>query len=315
MGWAQRCSNRTVGSKPPDALARALDAATAVGDRNEQGWARRFIGALRYGEGHGDQARALWNAARDDFVASGDARGEFQVLDDLALLLQGLEQRPLVERCYAIAIAERDPLLEARVRRRWGQALLTAARPGPALVELERAVALMRPLDPTTRAYLTDALAVLGWALRAHGVPDRAVPVHREAIRLAGAAGDLNSQMWNYHGLGVALTELERYQEAEVAMRRALAAARTMGAATDIRLLAESLGWVALMQARLASGRRHPRIDAHAARRRDDRHPSSASCARAYRESAAGSTTRSRWPTVPSRYHGGSAWSTTNCAP
>ena len=229
LGAALFEQNRRV--EAADALARALDAATAVGDRNEQGWARRFIGALKYGEGHGDQARALWNAARDDFVASGDARGEFQALDDLALLLQGLEQRPLVERCYAIAIAQRDPLLEARVRRRWGQALLAAARPGPALVELERAVALMRPLDPTTRAYLTDALAVLGWALRAHGVPDRSVPVHREAIRLAGAAGDLNSQMWNYHGLGIALTELGRYQEAEVAMRRALAAARTMGAA------------------------------------------------------------------------------------
>ena len=88
----------------------------------------------------------------------------------------------------------------------------------------------MRPLDPTHQAYLTDALAVLGSALRAHGVPDGAVPVHRKAIRLAGAAGDLVSRMWNYRGLGVALTEFERYREAEVAMRRALAAARTMGA-------------------------------------------------------------------------------------
>ena len=55
------------------------------------------------------------------------------------------------------------------MRRRWGQALLDAALPGPALIELERAVALIRPLAPYTRAYLTDALAVLGWALRAHG--------------------------------------------------------------------------------------------------------------------------------------------------
>ena len=35
--------------------------------------------------------------------------------------------------------------------------------------------------------------------------------------------------MWNYHGLGIALIELGRFREAEVAMRRALDLARTMG--------------------------------------------------------------------------------------
>lgn len=254
LGAALFEQNRRV--EAAQTLDLALEAAIALGDRSEQGWTRRYIGALRYGEGLGDQARALWHAARDDFVASVDLRGEFQANDDLALLTQGLEQRPLVERCLAIALELDDPLLEARARRRWGPALLHAAKPGPALVELERAVALMREAGPAAQGYLADALAQLGWALRSHGAFDRAVLVHREALRMARARADLNAQVWNNQGLGTALTELRRFPEAEAAMRRGLDAARATGAATSIRLLTESVAWVALIRQHWAEAAR-----------------------------------------------------------
>ncbi len=88
--------------------------------------------------------------------------------------------------------------------------------------------------------------------------------------------------MWNYHGLGIALTELGRYQEAEVAMRRALDRARAMGSATDIRLLSEAAGWVAMRQDDWGQAVESPRIDDCAAGHRDDRH-STVHLARAYR--------------------------------
>jgi CHAT domain-containing protein/tetratricopeptide (TPR) repeat protein len=230
------------------AFDRALEAAEAAGDRSERGWARLWIGTLRYGEGHADQASSLWNAARDDFVASGNWVGEFEVVDNLGHLVQSLDLRPLAERCYRIAIEHRAPLLEARARRRWGRALLDAALPGPALVELERAVALMRSLGPPARRYLADALSTLGWALRTHGAHVRAAAVHREAIRMALASGDVNALIWNNLGLGSALGQLHRYGEADVAMRRGLDAARRTGSATSIRRLTEAVGWVSLMR-------------------------------------------------------------------
>ena len=228
------------------ALALALEAADRAGDRLERGRSRRLIGSVHYEQGRADDARAAWSAARDDFLALGDLREEFQVVSDLMLLSKGLEQRPNVERCYAIATALGDSLLEARARRRWGQSLLEAAKPGPALAELERAVALMREGGAAARAYLGDALAVLGWALRAHGAHERAVIVHRDALRVARADADLNAQIWNNYGLGISLTELRRYDEAAAAMRRGLAAARKTGSATSVRILAEGVPWVAL---------------------------------------------------------------------
>jgi CHAT domain-containing protein/tetratricopeptide (TPR) repeat protein len=228
------------------ALARAFEAADKSGDRLERGRSRRLIGSVHYEQGRADEARAEWTAARDDFVAVGDLRDEFEVISDLTLLSRGLEQRPHVERCYAIAVALSDPLLEARARRRWGQSLLEAAKPGPALAELERAVELMRASGVSGQGYLGDALAVLGWAHRAHGAFERAAAVHREALRMAVAAGEVNAQIWNYYGLGISLTELRRFDQAGVAMRRGLAAARKTGSATSIRILAEGVPWVAL---------------------------------------------------------------------
>lgn len=229
-------------------FARALEAADAADDRGERGWARRWLGILRYGDGHADEARSLWNAARSDFIASGDWRGEFEVIENLGLLSEALDVRPLTERCYQIAIEQHAPLLEARARRRWGRALLDAALPGPALVELEHAVALLRSLGPQAQRYLADALSTLGWALRSHGAHDRAVGVHREAIRIALASGDLNGQVWNNLGLGSALAQLHRLREADVAMRRGLDAARRTGSATSIRRLTEAVGWVSMMR-------------------------------------------------------------------
>ena len=231
---------------------RAREVAEASGDRSELAWAWRWLGALAYGDGHEAEARAAWNTARGHFVAAGDLRGEFQVNADLGLLTPGLAQRPISERCYAIAMALGDSLLEARARRRWGQALLDAAKPGPALIELERAVALMRQHGDDARTHLGDALAVLGWALRSHGAYDRAVLVHEEALGMAAANADVNAQIWNNHGLATALAELGRLEDADAAMRRGLAAARKTGAATSIRILAEGSGWVSLRRGRWA---------------------------------------------------------------
>ena len=110
---------------------------------------------------------------------------------------------------------------------------------------------------------------MLGWALRAHGANDRAVPVHREASGWP-CDGDVNAQVWNYQGLGVALTGLGRYDEADEAMRRGLDAAATMGSATSIRLLSEADGWVSLMRGDWRSAAEDAGIGADAARRGTD---------------------------------------------
>ena len=233
-----------------EAFARALDAALAAGDRDEAGWARRCAGSVHYGDGRPDAAQALWDAAREDFVAAGDLRGEFEVLDDIAVKMTGLERRPYSERCFAIARAQHDPLLEARARARWGHGLLDAGLSGPALIELQQSVSAMRPYGRTADPHFGDALAVLGWALRAHGAFEDAIPVHREAIRLAQARGDLDSQVWNYLGLGVSLSEMGRNAEAQEAMMAGLRAAQRTNIATSIRLLAESVGWIALRRGR-----------------------------------------------------------------
>ncbi len=227
-------------------FARAMEAALSAGDRDEAGWARRWAGAVHYGDGRPDAAQALWDAALEDFKAVGDGRGEFEVLDDIAVKMTGLERRAYVERCYAIARELHDPLLEARARSRWSHALLDAALPGPALVELRQAVSVMRPYGRKADPHYGDALALLGWALRAHGAFADAIPVHREAIQLAQARGDIDSQVWNYLGLGVSLSELGRNVEAQNAMTAGLRAAQRTGVATNIRLLSESVGWVAL---------------------------------------------------------------------
>jgi len=233
-----------------ESFDRALQAALAAGDRDEAGWARRWAGAVHYGDGRPDAAQALWDAALEDFKAAGDGRGEFEVLDDIAVKMSGLERRPYVERCFAIARQLQDPLLEARARSRWSHALLDAALPGPALVELRQAVSVMRPYGRKADPHYGDALALLGWALRAHGAFTDAITVHREAIRLAQARGDIDSQVWNYLGLGVSLSELGRNIEAQNALTDGLRAAQRTGVATNIRLLSESVGWIALRRGR-----------------------------------------------------------------
>jgi CHAT domain-containing protein/tetratricopeptide (TPR) repeat protein len=235
-----------------ESFARALEAASAAGDRSEVGWARRWRGVVHYGDGQPELAQTLWELAREDFVAAHDAYGEFEVLDDIAVKLTGLNRRPSAERCFAIARAQHDVLLEARARARWGHGLLEAGLPGPALIELERATAAMRPLGARADPHLGDALAALGWALRWHGANARAVPIHREAIRLARARGDDSSLMWNFLGLGLALSETGHVEEAEMAMRAGLQAARRLEGSTDIRLLTESLGGILLKRGRWA---------------------------------------------------------------
>jgi len=229
-----------------EAFARALEAAVADGDRDEAGWARRWAGWIHYGDGRPDAAQALWEDARADFVAAGDRPGEFEVLDDIAVKMTGLERRPYAERCFAIAHELHDPLLEARARARWGGGLLDAGLPGPALVELRLSVSALRPYGRKADPHLGDALAALGWALRAHGAFADAIPVHREAIRLAQSRGDFDSQVWNYQGLAVSLSELGRNVEAQEAMMTGLRAAERTGIATNVRLLEESVAWIAL---------------------------------------------------------------------
>jgi CHAT domain-containing protein/tetratricopeptide (TPR) repeat protein len=225
-------------------FGRSLAAALAAADRDEAGWTRLATGDMHYQDGDIDKARADWELSRQDFVAAGDAYGEFEVVDDIENSISGVERRPYAERCLAIAREQQDPLLEARARERWGGGLLDAGLPGPALVELERAAAAMRPLGRRADPHFGDTLAMLGWALREHGAFTRAIPVHREAIRTAQARGDLDSMMWNYLGLSVSLAELGRMSEADVAARQGLATARRKGASTNIRLLLQSLGWV-----------------------------------------------------------------------
>jgi CHAT domain-containing protein len=229
-----------------EAFARALDAALAASDRDEAGWARRWAGWIHYGDGRPDVAQALWEDARVDFAAAGDRPGEFEVLDDIAVKMTGLERRPYAERCFAIAQELQDPLLEARARARWGGGLLDAGLPGPALVELRRSVSALRPYGRKADPHFGDALAALGWALRAHGAFADAIPIHREAIRLARSRGDVDSQVWNYQGLAVSLSELGRNVEAQEAMMTGLRAAERTGIATNVRLLAESVAWIAL---------------------------------------------------------------------
>ncbi len=152
-------------------LARALDAATAVGDRSEQGWARRYHRRPEVRRGARPTRRARCGTPRGKTSWHRATRAASSRRSTTGAARAGPGAAPLVERGYAIALAMRDPLLEGQRAPTLGAGAAHAALPGPALVELERAVALMRPLDPDTRAYLTDALAVLGWALRAHGAP------------------------------------------------------------------------------------------------------------------------------------------------
>ena len=117
-------------------FARALEAALAASDRSEAGWARLATGDMHYQDGHVDRARADWELSRSDFVAAGDANGEFEVVDDIENSIPGLERRPYAERCLAIAREQQDPLLEARARERWGGGL---ARRRPARCRADRA--------------------------------------------------------------------------------------------------------------------------------------------------------------------------------
>jgi len=240
----QALINQSRRDRAGDAFARALEAALAAGDRNEAGWARRWAGSVLYGNGQAADAKALWDLALEDFAAAGNQRGAFEVNDDLALNANGLDRRPYCERGFQIGRALQDPLLEARARARWAHGLLDAGLAGPALTEVERAVAVMHPFGRAADPYYGDALAILGWALRSHGAFDKAVPVHREAIRLAKARGDLDSQVWNYMGLGASLSELGRNAEAETAMAAGLRAAQRTKTPTTIRLLTESMGWI-----------------------------------------------------------------------
>jgi CHAT domain-containing protein/tetratricopeptide (TPR) repeat protein len=237
------------GGRPEDAAGhfeRALEAASAAGDRSESGWARRWLGTVDYGKGQLEKARGYWNAALEDFAAAGDATGRFEALDDLAVSTPGLARRPFLEQALVIAQERHDDLLEGRARARWAHALLVAARPGAALIEVDRAVTLLRPLGASAHAALGDALATLAWALRAHGSNERAVSVQREGIRIATNAGDIDGQVWGYYGLGIALVELHRYDDADAAMRRARSLASRTGSQTTIRILSESDGWVAM---------------------------------------------------------------------
>lgn len=231
-----------------ECFAAAIDAAVAAEDRDEAARSRLLAGRVHYAEGRPEEARALWNLARADFVAGADGRGEFDVLEALAISYPGIDRRPFLERAFDIGREQNDTLLQARARARWTQALLHAGRPGPALIEIERAAAQIRELGPGAEEYLPDTLSTLAWALRAHGANERAVLVHQEAIQLARRRNLDDALIWNYYGLGVTLVELKRFGEAEIAMRQSRDIARKSGSATTIRTVAGSEGYLALKQ-------------------------------------------------------------------
>ena len=68
------------------------------------------------------------------------------------------------------------PAARSACASRCSHALLDAALPGPALVELRQAVSVMRPYGRKADPHYGDALALLGWALRAHGAFADAIP-------------------------------------------------------------------------------------------------------------------------------------------
>ena len=53
-----------------------------------------------------------------------------------------------------------------------GRGIARCRLAGPALIELERAAAVMRPLGRRADPHFGDTLAMLGWALREHGAFD-----------------------------------------------------------------------------------------------------------------------------------------------
>jgi tetratricopeptide (TPR) repeat protein len=244
-----------------DLLARSAEQMRRVGDRNEEataagfaGWALAFLGrlpeALEYAERGLALARELHNpfaeaAARMYRAAIHDQRGAWAE----ALADYGEAQR--------LAEGAGDLFRVYLVKGLAGRAHAMAGDPVRARGVLEEGLALGRQLGTTfvlawTTTYLAACLLELD-------EPDRAEACAREALALAGTAGDKYGQFMASRTLGEVLTRRQPpdLPEAERALDEALRLQQRLGTRPELARTLVALAALRRAQGRLDAARAH----------------------------------------------------------
>ena len=198
------------------------------------------------------EVRTRATAARDAFASLGDRIGEARALRqmsrDRTLSPRAAEQ--VLDETVRLARSTHDPnvLAEALIQRadeRFSTADYAAAMADyePAIAEFDRA---------GDRQQLARALVSLGRVYRAHGEPERALPLYRRALSIQQPLGDMQGAIQSINAIAVTDDLLGRRPEALREYERALALAQQTGAPRLIGFQLGNLGGAYLKRADFA---------------------------------------------------------------
>lgn len=209
------------------AFVEMLRLAWNIGARGKGGAALNRLARVRRARGEEDEARALLNRALGLFRAASDLRGVASTLDDLAqvALLRGDTDDAAQAATEALEIrrAHADARGEAVSLSTLGSVELRRGNLDAAEQLFGLALELRRQVgDREGLLQSHNALAVVAFE---RGDRGRAVSAWRSALEQAREIGDRRSECFLYNNVGEARTLDRVFDEAEVALERALSLA------------------------------------------------------------------------------------------
>lgn len=228
-------------------LRRALDLWREQRDLPEQAWTLFHLGALARDLGALDQAQADLEEARGLFAQLGQAPGEAMALNEIGLVLWSRGEIRSAREVYEDALERRrtlqDPCGQAQTSSNLGILHLQSSRPEQALQMFDRALELCGEGDPELQVAL---LLNIGGAHESLGQLDQAILRCLDALPLARALGQKQTEAVIHSNLGTYYRRLGQFQDAFESYRRAFELQQELGDPRRQGALLNNLGYAYL---------------------------------------------------------------------
>jgi CHAT domain-containing protein/tetratricopeptide (TPR) repeat protein len=208
------------------------------------GRAYNELGFMAAEDGVSKEVSRWHGRAAEAFARAGDLRAEAMAIRAITFdfTMAPDERIRLLERAEALAVRANEHFARGLILHHRGDVEFAAGRYAESQKHLEEALPILQ------RGNRPDAIArlltSLGRSFRAHGQPERAIPLYQRALEILRQAGDLPGQAQTLNAMSIAYQALEQRKAAVAASREALELARRSGQKAPIAARLNGLAYV-----------------------------------------------------------------------